>query len=155
MKAVILFVLLCCPPSLFAQIAPQWMSFFTAPGNVPETAERVVYDNSGNAEWTAIYNGQQNRTDRPYGFCVDNSGNVYVTGTSGWTSVAGKTVTLKYFPNDGWQRKCALDSSGTSNGEAHDVFGDDNGNVYVTGRLAPLNNSCFYMAAIESYSNGN
>ncbi len=183
MKAVILFVLLCCPPILFAQIAPQWMSFFTAPGNVPETAERVVYDNSGNAyitgygyftqggqgsdlitvkcnisgnaEWTAIYNGPQNRTDRPYGICVDNSGNVYVTGTSDWTSVASKIVTLKYSSTGVLQWICAFDSSGTSDGEAYDVFADENGNVYVTGRLSPLNNGYYDMATIKMDANGN
>ncbi|NUM61945.1 MAG: SBBP repeat-containing protein, partial [Ignavibacteriaceae bacterium] len=107
----------------FAQ-SPDWINFFHAPGNVPETIENVTFDNSGNIYmsgygyfvsggqgddfltikinssgtelWQNVFNGAQNSTERPYGMFVDDDGNVYVTGTSRWNSNAYKIVTLKY-----------------------------------------------------------
>ncbi|QQS35950.1 MAG: SBBP repeat-containing protein [Ignavibacteriales bacterium] len=183
MKTVLLLFAVLYPLSGFAQIAPEWMSFLTGPGNVPESAEKVIYDNSGNAyiigygyftpggqgqdfitvkcntsgvaEWTAIYNGQQNGTDRPFGVCVDNSGNVYVTGTSDWSSVASKIITLKYSAAGVLQWICVFDSAGTSVGEAVDICADDNGNVYATGRLSPLNNGYYDLATIKMDADGN
>jgi hypothetical protein len=162
--------------------SPEWISFFQGSGNVPETVEKVTFDNwgniylsgygyetvggqgqdfftvkcnsSGSEVWQKVYNGPQNDTDRPFGIFVDENGNVYVTGTSRWNSNAYKIVTLKYSSGGNLLWICAFDSLGQSDGEAHDVCVDNNGNVYVTGRISPLNNGYYDLGTIKMDSNG-
>lgn len=43
----------------------------------------IKYDASGVEQWVARYNGPANDSDKAYSIAVDDSGNVYVTGTSG------------------------------------------------------------------------
>ena len=166
----------------FAQ-SPDWINFFHAPGNVPETIENVTFDNSGNIYmsgygyfvsggqgddfltikinssgtelWQNVFNGAQNSTERPYGMFVDDDGNVYVTGTSRWNSNAYKIVTLKYSAGGSLLWRCVFDSLGQSDGEAHDVYVDNVGNVFVTGRSSPANNSYYKLITIKLDANGN
>ena len=163
--------------------SPEWISFFQGPGNVPETIENVTFDDLGNIylsgygyltsggggtdfftvkcnsngaeEWSKVYNGPQNDTDRPYGIFVDDNGNVYVTGTSRWNSSAYKIVTLKYSQAGDLLWICAFDSLGQSDGEPKDIWVDNNGNTYVTGWISQTNNGYYDVVTIKMNEDGN
>src|SRR6266513_2619024 len=87
-----------------------WIArYYSRPGNYPDAASAIAIDGSGNAyvtgtslfyspasydygtikynsvgqgQWVARYNGSGNRDDYALAIAVDNSGNIYVTGTS-------------------------------------------------------------------------
>jgi hypothetical protein len=63
----------------------------------------VKYDASGVQQWVARYNGPDNRNDVANALAVDASGNVYVTGTSGYAPRPGaagfRYATIKYVPD--------------------------------------------------------
>ncbi|MBP1683250.1 MAG: repeat protein [Ignavibacteriaceae bacterium] len=177
-----LFIFFIVTVTINAQ-SPEWISFFQGPGNVPETIEKVTFDNSGNIylsgygyltsggggtdfftvkcnsngaeEWSKVYNGPQNDTDRPYGIFVDDNGNVYVTGTSRWNSSAYKIVTLKYSQAGDLLWICAFDSLGQSDGEPKDIWVDNNGNIYVTGWISQTNNGYYDVVTIKMNEDGN
>jgi uncharacterized delta-60 repeat protein len=182
-KKIIFFLSFIISGFGYSQVAPEWISFFNGPTNFDDQIENVVFDNSGNIylsgygyetvggqgqdffmvkcnssgteEWSNIYNGPQNDTERPYGLFVDIAGNVYVTGTSRWTASSYKIVTIKYSPSGDLLWTSAYDSLGTAEGEAHAVTVDDVGNVFITGRVSPDNNSYYDMATIKMDANGN
>lgn len=183
MKKILLFLSLLFSGLCYSQVVPEWISFFNGPTNFDDQIENVAFDNSGNIylsgygyetvggqgpdfftvkcnssgteEWSKVYNGPQNDTERPFGLFVDGAGNVYLTGTSRWTASAYKIVTIKYSPSGDLLWISAFDSLGTAEGEAHAITVDDDGNVYITGRISPENNSYYDMATIKMDANGN
>lgn len=57
----------------------------------------VKYNSSGVKQWSTRYNNSSaNGTDEAFDVAVDNSGNVYVTGTSDGTSGTSAATTIKY-----------------------------------------------------------
>lgn len=56
----------------------------------------IKYDKDGNEKWVIKYNGSGNSYDNGNGICVDDSGNVYVAGTSAGIGTQGDFVTIKY-----------------------------------------------------------
>ncbi|MBO0694567.1 MAG: SBBP repeat-containing protein [Verrucomicrobia bacterium] len=56
----------------------------------------VKYDNSGQEQWVARYNGPGNSDDEPYAMALDSSGNVYVTGYSSGLVGGYDYTTIKY-----------------------------------------------------------
>jgi len=56
----------------------------------------VKYNLSGEEQWVARYNGLGNGGDVSYGVAVDNSGNVYVTGSSDGLGTNSDYATIKY-----------------------------------------------------------
>jgi uncharacterized delta-60 repeat protein len=92
----------------------------------------LKYDSTGKLLWRAVYDGGANKPDQAAALVVDDSGNVYVTGSSqlnyGWDY-----LTVKYDPsgNQLWASRF----NGTNRDDlASAIAVDRQGNVLVTGK---------------------
>lgn len=56
----------------------------------------VKYNSAGVQQWASRYNNTTNGSDEAWDVAVDNSGNVYVTGTSDGTGTNSAATTVKY-----------------------------------------------------------
>lgn len=92
----------------------------------------IKYDSSGQQQWVARYNGPVNGDEYAYAVAVDNSGNVYVTGTSRGTGVNFDYATVKY-DSTGQQQWVARYTGPGGGGAAYAIAVDKSGSVYVTG----------------------
>jgi len=145
---------------VYSQVNIQWQQRYTSSGSNVDRAEdmaidaagnvyvtglgqgssggfdyiTIKYDNAGNQQWVAQYNGPGGGLDQAHAIAVDAVGNVYVTG---WSYGGGTTgfdyATVKY--NSAGVQQWASRYNNTTNGtdEAFDVAVDNSGNVYVTG----------------------
>jgi hypothetical protein len=98
----------------------------------------IKYSTDGTFRWVARYNGPIGDYDRANAITIDDSGNVYVTGTSdGGSSGSGDPyfdyATLKYNNRGDVQWIKRYKGFGTSNDEAKAIEVDITGNVFVTG----------------------
>jgi uncharacterized delta-60 repeat protein len=93
----------------------------------------IKYAPNGDTLWVRTYNGPGNSYDYAYALAVDDTGNVYVTGTSYGSGTPSDYATIKYAPNGDtlWVRRY----NGPENiyDGAYALTVDDSGNVYVTG----------------------
>jgi uncharacterized delta-60 repeat protein len=151
---VVLLVLFTGP--LLAQtVDTAWVRTYNGPGNGYDFAYAIAVDDSGyvyvtghcygaggnpdlatikylpngDTAWVRRYNGPGNGYDFAYAIAVDDSGNVYVAGSTEGID-AEDYATIKYYPDGdtAWVRMY----NGPANGYAIAV--DDSGNAYVTGR---------------------
>jgi uncharacterized delta-60 repeat protein len=88
----------------------------------------IKYNSNGDTVWVRRYDGLGNSWDNCYDLAVDDSGNVYVTGSSN-----GDYATLKYnnIGDTVWARN--YNGIGNSFDGAYSIAVDDSENVYVTG----------------------
>lgn len=136
----------------------QWVKYYNRPANSFDIAMKIVVDNNGNAyitgwstgtgsmydfatikynssgiqQWVQRYNGPMNVSDKAYALLVDNSGNVYVTGTSNNVH-STDFATIKYNSSGEQQWVRNLDNPAGGGGYAYAITNDIEGNIYVTG----------------------
>ena len=105
----------------------------------------IKYSSSGDTLWVRRYYGPGNSGDYASALAVDDSGNLYVTGSS-----AGDYATIKYSSSGDtlWVRR--YDGPGNSGDYASALAVDDSGNVYVTG--FSTGSGIFYDYATIKYS---
>ncbi|MEO8666029.1 MAG: SBBP repeat-containing protein [Ignavibacteria bacterium] len=88
-------------------------------------------------DWVKRYSGPGSLEDEAFAVCVDDSGNVYVTG--GVEVLDGfKCTTIKYNKNGDslWVRD--YERPGNNFNVAYDMKLDDSGNVYIAGALSVI-----------------
>ncbi|HRE41667.1 MAG TPA: SBBP repeat-containing protein [Ignavibacteria bacterium] len=85
-------------------------------------------------EWVSRFNGNGtiNKYDNPEDMIVDDSGNVYITGTSYVTFLKSNIVTLKYNNQGVLQWSTFYNQAGFAD-VGKSIACDDSGNVYVAG----------------------
>ncbi len=90
-----------------------------------------------NVLWESRFTSANSNTDTGKEIAIDQSGNVYVTGTS-YTDVTNgfDIVTIKYDPLGVQLWSATFNGSGSSLDEARDIAVDKNGDVFVTGFTA-------------------
>ncbi len=95
----------------------------------------IKYDPDGNELWVQRYDGPETGADAAYGIAVDNSGNVYVTGSSYDSDVVYQYSTVKYDPNGNelWARTYADELIIPPGSVASAIAVDGSGNACVTG----------------------
>jgi hypothetical protein len=93
----------------------------------------IKYLPDGDTAWVRRYNGPGNGKEDMGDIAVDNSGNVYVTGSTVISGSNWDYVLIKYYPNGdtAWTRR--YDGPGNLYDDPSDVVVDNNGYVYVTG----------------------
>jgi len=117
------------------------LALFAATGSQPAAYERTRYAPAGDVyeAWVARYNGTGNSYDEAIGVAVDNSGNVYVAGTSRGLGTLNDYATIKY-DSAGQQQWVALYNDPAHPDEQLNAMTiDASGNVYVTGRSGTNN----------------
>ncbi len=156
-----------------------WVRRYNGPGNYSDCARALVVDDLGNVyvtgychvngtdydyttvkycsngdtAWVRRYSGPGYDNDDAYDIALDNSGNVYVTGTSYNAGSGYDYATIKYSPSgdEVWvKRYSGSDSYGDY---AHAITVDNSGNVYVTGG-SKLGDTIDCYATIKYYPNG-
>lgn len=100
----------------------------------------IKYNTSGDSLWVKSYNGTGNGDDRANSICIDNSGNIYVTGESWGIGTFTDYLTIKYNPSGDslWSKR--YNGLGNENDIATSIGADNSGNVYVTGESRGLIN---------------
>jgi len=97
----------------------------------PQDYATVKYDSLGVEQWVRIYNGPGNSWDIPEAIAVDDTGNVYVTGSSPGSGTSSDYATVKY--NSLGEEKWVARYDNVGEDYARAMTVDGAGNVYVTG----------------------
>jgi uncharacterized delta-60 repeat protein len=104
----------------------------------------VKYSLQGKEEWTARYSCPGNDWDQVEAIAVDDSGNVYVTGSIRNQDSNSDYVTVKYSPRGQEQWTARYKGTGNSWDVARAIAVDAGGNAYVTGSSMNQNSNHDY-----------
>ena len=145
------FLSICISLGMLVFLAGILIALFAATGSQPFTSERTPHLPAGGVyeAWVARYNGTGNSYDEAIGVAVDNSGNVYVAGTSRGSGTLNDYATIKY-DSAGQQQWAALYNDPDHPDEQLNAMTiDASGNVYITGRSGT--NSIPYVCTTIKY----
>jgi hypothetical protein len=141
-----------------AQI-PDWIHRYNGPDNQPERAYDITFDGAGNVyvcgfgwrsgtyedyltikyesdgdtAWVRYYDGGQQFYDYGHAIAVDDSGNVFVTGSSMESGDQFDIATIKYNSAGVVQWIARYEGPAGDDDEGYDIALDDSGYIYVTG----------------------
>ncbi|MFI5211429.1 MAG: SBBP repeat-containing protein [Ignavibacteria bacterium] len=93
----------------------------------------IKYNSSGQLQWASFYNGPNNSVDISRSISVDNSLNVYISGSSKGIG-SDDFVTIKYLPNGTASWILSYNGPGNGDDNSTSVVSDNLGNAFVTGR---------------------
>lgn len=93
----------------------------------------IKYNNLGEEQWVARYNGNGNKSDCAEDIVVDNASNIYVTGYSVGSEISYDYTTIKYNDKGVLQWVATYNSPGNGSDLAEFIRLDGLGNIYVTG----------------------
>jgi hypothetical protein len=173
-------VMVSLPNQVFAEtVDTAWVRRYNGPGNLEDYAVAIAVDGSGNAYvtgyskgnatdygyatikyypdgdtgWVRRYNGPGNGDAAAYDIAVDDSGYIYVTGTSYGSGTYYDYATIKYKPNGdiAWVER--YNGPANSNDDAIAIAVDDSHYVYVTGS-SKVSETDWDYATIKYYPNG-
>ena len=158
-KLFVFVILLLVTMPAFAQVDTAWVRRYNDPGSGSDETFAIAVDNYGNVyvtgtsyggatamdyvtikyypngdtAWVRRYNGPGNSGDEAKAIAIDDSGNVYVTGSSYGGATAMDYATIKYHSNGDttWVRR--YNGLGNQDDEAYAITLDDSNNVYITG----------------------
>ena len=93
----------------------------------------IKYRSDGGTQWVRSYNGPSNSYDDASALAIDDSGNIFVTGSSVGSGTSSDFCTIKYKANGGtlWLRR--YNGPANDYDQANGIAVDTSGNVYVTG----------------------
>jgi hypothetical protein len=94
----------------------------------------IKYDNYGNQQWVARYHGLGDSWDGASSITLDNSGNIYITGTSEELGLNYDYVTIKYNSEGIQQWIESYNGPGNNIDNACSLVSDNVGNIYMTGK---------------------
>ena len=115
----------------------------------------VKYTAGGKKVWAAKYNGPGKCDDLPTAMAVDESGNVYVTGSSYVSITDVDYATVKYSSSGAEQWISRYRSSEKLTDEPKALAIDGNGNVYVTGmNIEPITSGSADYVTVKYNPNG-
>lgn len=100
------------------------------------------YNATGALQWSVTYNyAPFNQDDSPLGLAVDNSGNIFITGSSDRDSTAtgnDDIITLKYNAAGVLQWSARVNGIGNATDRGSGIVADNAGGCVITGRTASL-----------------
>ncbi|MBX7108656.1 MAG: SBBP repeat-containing protein [Chitinophagales bacterium] len=100
------------------------------------------YSAAGALLWSVTYNYTPfNQDDSPLGLAVDNSGNIFITGSSDRDSTAVSNddiITLKYNASGILQWSARVNGTGNATDRGNGIVADNAGGCVITGRTASL-----------------
>ncbi|HEY3249512.1 MAG TPA: SBBP repeat-containing protein [Ignavibacteria bacterium] len=130
-------------------------SAYTAQGYVTNTPDfaTVKYNSAGILIWSSRYGGPANNPVEAASLVLDRENNVYVTGTSFYSSISTEYATVKYDSSGIQQWATVYNGPGNEDDRARFVTVDNLGNSYVTG-YSMGSNSGHDFATVKYNSNG-
>jgi len=95
----------------------------------------IKYNAAGQQQWIRTYNGPANDEDEIYSAAIDTIGNIFVTGTSVVSGQGYNIITQKYNPSGTILWTATQNGSANQNDAAYGIEIDQNGDVYVGGKI--------------------